>query len=392
MSAPRYLKRIRETRHFELDAVAKYAGISADRLQEFEAGAREPSFKQLQRLADAYNLPSYLLAVDAPPNLPETITDFRRTVPRPAQLSPDGMQKVWAAEQTSHFTAQLVSATEFEKPDWFDYVPKGQPTPKLARALRRYFDEWLSERRGNLGFVGSADQVFFSAFRLFTEVQGNVVRVNEAPSSDYLGFFLQPDDGVPTVFVNRKTSARKAQLFTLLHEYAHALLGLAGISDPFHSKNAVERGCNMFAAEFLAPSDTFTALVERQTRAARQDVFRFIDAVSSQSLLSKHATAIRLVETGYLSRLQLAPWLRARSLLSSKDLKQEESDATGESFGQPHAKRIGEIGYLPTYLASIAVKSQIIDAADVAAGISLSQTLQERAFSLASRRIEAAAR
>jgi hypothetical protein len=76
--------------------------------------------------------------------------------------------------------------------------------------------------------------------------------------------------------------------------------------------------------------------------------------------------------------------------MGRNDLKQEESDASGETFGQPHAKRIGELGYLATFAAKAAIDRKIIDQVDVVAGISLSRTLQEKAFSLASRRMDVA--
>jgi hypothetical protein len=61
-----------------------------------------------------------------------------------------------------------------------------------------------------------------------------------------------------------------------------------------------------------------------------------------------------------------------------------------KSFGPPHAKRVSELGYLPTYLAKLAVEQKMIDSIDVQFGLSLSSTLQEKAFSLATRRFEVA--
>src|SRR5229473_1775481 len=101
MVGSRSLRKVRETRHFDLETVAKYAGISVDRLEEFETGKREPSPRQLERLANTYGLASYLLGSDTIPNLPETVADFRRSIPRPAHLSPAGMSRIWAAEDVS---------------------------------------------------------------------------------------------------------------------------------------------------------------------------------------------------------------------------------------------------------------------------------------------------
>jgi Zn-dependent peptidase ImmA (M78 family) len=300
------------------------------------------------------------------------------------------MQRIWAAEQAASFTTQLLPAIKFKVPRWANAVPTGKPTPKTALSLRKYFDDWFARRRAGLGLSGTAEQTFFAALRIFIEAQGTLVRVNDAPAEDYLGFFLDDNQSISSIFINRRTSAPKAQLFTIVHEIAHRMLGVSGVSDPFQLNNDIERTCNKFAAEFLAPEEAFRAIVERQNRSARSDVFMFVDAVSQQSLLSKHATAIRLLETDYLNPKQLGAWTNARAAMNRRDLKQEESDASGETFGQPHAKRIGEVGYLSTFAAKLAVDMKFIDYSDVISGISLSRTLQERAFSLAARRMEVA--
>lgn len=385
------LRQVRDTRHFDLVAVARFANISPSRLEEMEKGDREPSFKQLQRLAETYGIPDYLLGSGALPNLPEPrLIDFRGRAPKPARLSPEAMQRIWSAEQAAALTAQLLIATKVEPPAWINSVPEGKPSPQTARSLRRYFDNWLEKRRLSLQLSGTTEQTFFTGLRIFLEAQGIVVRVNDAPAEDYLGFFVRDDEAQPSVFVNRRTSARKAQLFTLVHEWAHCMMGVSGVSDPFQLNNPIERECNKFAAEFLAPEEIFRAFVEPLGRSARSDVFEFVDVVARVSLLSKHASAIRLRETGYLTDEQLRLWTAARVKMSRKELKDEESDASGETFGAPHAKRIGEVGYLPTYAAKLAVDRKLIDFADVASGISISRRLQERAFALAARRMEVA--
>lgn len=390
MPSPRVLRTVRENRQFELNAVARATGISASRLQEFELGKREPSFRQMESLASTYGLPSYLLGSDAIPNLPEAPTDFRRPNPGPGHLSPDGMRRIWSAAQAGQLTQQLLGATEAPLATWADTVPKGEPSSKLAEDLRAYFDEWFAKREKAFRFTGRAEQNFFSAFRLFLEAQGTTVRVNDAPAEDYLGFYLSDDEIAPTIFINRKTSAPKAQLFTLIHEFAHRAMGLTGVSDPFKLRNQTERRCNHFAAEFLAPASAFKAIVEQQPKPVRSDAFKLVDSVSRASLLSKHASAIRLLETEYIDQKQLNGWLKFRQQLTSRDLKDEESDITGDVFGVPHAKRVGELGYLPVYLAKRALDRKLMSSVDIVKSIALSQTLQDRAFSFAQRRMDVA--
>lgn len=390
MSIARVLKHVRNNRHFEIADVAHSTGISADSLADFEEGVREPSFRQYEALAEVYGIPSYLFETEALPNLPENVTDFRRSTPKPARLSPDGMKKIWAAEHVAQATRQLLDVTKATLAKWNTKLEAENLSTKTSSEMREFFDSWRGERQQKFAFTGTNEQIFLGCLRLFIESQGTIFRVNQAPPEDFFGFYLAGKESLPTIFVNRKISSVKAQLFTAVHEYAHHIAGLSGISNPFSVKNDIERACNHFAVNFLAPQNEFSNVVERFSRQIHSDVFQLVDAVSTRTLLSKHATAIRLLETGYVSQKQLNSWLAYRAKLSGRELKNEDSEEPENNFGQIHAKLVGEIGYLPTYLAGIALREKLISSVDIVYSISLSEIVQERALSLASRRMEAA--
>lgn len=392
MSLSRVLRTVRETRHLDLEDVATFTHISPGRLHEFESGVREPSFRQIERLAEVYGVASYLLTAGTLPNLPETLPDFRRQVPGPSHLSAKGIRKIWFAEQVAAFTHQLIRPVQFSRPSWSNDLPR-ETSARGARELRRYFDEWLTKRRGRLGLSGAPEQQFLLAFRLFAEALGVVFNVNTAPPSDFAGFYIKPADGTPLAFINRSIKSRKAQLFTALHEYAHHLSGMVGVSNPYVVRNSIERTCNQFAAEFLAPMSMVEALVRDQSRHARADINALIRVVSDYTLLSRHASAIRLAEAELISQGQLATWVRAHRRAGDDevdDIADDSTETDEANWAAPHAKRVGELGYLPVYLTALAIDRKIIDTIDVQAGISLSETLQARAFSLASRRMAAA--
>lgn len=389
----RALKSVREQRGFEIAEVAAFAAISPDRLDSFEKGERDPSRKQLEKLASTYGVPLYSLFGDAIPNLPPLPQDFRKPNPTEASLSPSGVKTLLASERISEFAKQLAVQLDYSPASLVSLSRTKRPTfAKLASELRATFDAWLAPRTKDFAFSGTSEQRFMSAFRLFFEVQGGVLNVNVAPTDDYMGFFVEPDAGLPTIFVNRVVSSKKAQLFTLAHEYAHSLNGQDGISNPFRPRNAIERSCNVFAAEFLAPMASFTNVVERLTKTQRSDVSSFINAAASNTLLSKHAAAIRLVEADFITQAQLQSWRKIFSANPRSEKDEEKEQAPDSAGGQPHAKRLGELGHLPVYLAKQAVEQHIIDSFDVADSLGLSLSLQPKAFSLAERRFEIALR
>ena len=390
ISHRRALRAVREQRGLDIAKVASFTTISPDRLQQFEEGEREPSRKQMEKLADTYGVPLYSLFNDAIPNLPPLPQDFRKSDPSPASLTPRGVKTLLSSERISHFTQQLALELNYEPANLAPGVHSARTSRERATELRTAFDLWLKPREAALNFSGPPEQRFMSAFRLFFEVQGGVLNVNDAPSDDYMGFFLKPDAGLPTIFVNRSISSKKAQLFTLAHEYSHALLGADGISNPFTLRNSVERTCNMFAAEFLAPMNVFSRIVEALPRSIRVETTDFVDAVASRTILSKHATGIRLLEGDYITQQQFDEWRRVFTANPRFEKKEEKEASESSVGGVPHAKRLAELGHLPVVLAKRAIDARLIDSFDVVEGIGLSLTLQERAYSLATRRFEAA--
>lgn len=381
------LKRVRELRNLEVGEVAASTGMSERSLADFEDDRRNPSYAQLENLAEVYGVAPYTLNHSDVPNLPELLADFRTSNARPARLSPSGLKRLWAAETRSQFARQLGSDVKLGSPDWLSNVPQGSLDANHARDLRSFFQEWFTERRDELDFVGSEEQIFMQCFRLFMEVQGLVVNINDAEPEDYLGFYVRPDEGFPLAFVNRKISSKKAQLFTLLHETCHHFENIEGVSNPFIVRNAAERRCNRFAAEFLAPQREFAKLASERQQGS--DLLGYVNDVSQKSLLSRQATAIRLFEEKYITEQQLGTCQRTFASQPKREKEEEKAEIKG---GQQHAKRIGELGYLPVYLAAIAVDRKLVDSVDVRQGLALAEPTQPKAFDLAKRRVDVALR
>ncbi|MBO1567257.1 ImmA/IrrE family metallo-endopeptidase [Yersinia pseudotuberculosis] len=74
--------------------------------------------------------------------------------------------------------------------------------------------------------------------------------------NDFRGFCIA-DKYSPAIFINNN-DAKSAQLFTLIHELAHLMLGESAISDISHDANTKEEAlCNAVAAEYLVPEAIF---------------------------------------------------------------------------------------------------------------------------------------
>lgn len=383
------LKNVREQRRFDLADVASYTKISATSLSRFEAGEADPSTAQLRKLADAYGVKLYQLAAQAFPNLPSSPTDFRRSDPTPSKLRPAGFKRIIIAEKIANFSKQVAEAIEYKSAQWKNNYFKKSDTTSLAASIRSEFDAWCDNKIEKLEFNGLREAKIFGALRIFMETKGIIVQNNTAPSDEFMGFYLKGENNkFGITFVNREISSKKAQLFTLAHELAHALFNAPGISNPFIVKNNVERSCNKFAAEFLAPESEFRSIIEKASKPSRRSVDELVLYASNNTLLSRQASAMRLHETGYINSESLRIWFT--KFARAPKLEKNEDVQEFQAYGVGHVKRVGEIGYLPVYLSALAFDKGFLDSLDIRHGIGLAESQQEKALRLAQRRFELA--
>lgn len=388
---PDNLKTARSERKLDVNEVAEFTAISARRLELFETGKVIPTFKQLEKLGELYNVPFYAFYSEDRPNIESVPPDFRKRTPVSADLTPRGLVRIWQVEKVAEFTHQLLIALGQSAPKRTQRQKSYDLTDDLAFDLRAEFDDWLGRHRSKLKLTGTASETTFKYLRLFMETRGALTAYNHAPEEDYLGFYKEFVRGTKSVFVNRAVSNEKAQLFTLAHEFAHFVSGTEGISNPFVSTNRTEKLSNRFAAAFLAPDPLVLRIVNQTTRADRSDPQTLIRLVSAQSLLSFQAAAIRLRELQVLQAHQVRPVFRSYKLGSylpegeAKPKKKQKGGGRAAAVG----RKVSETGVFATYVASIAVSQKIIDPIDVERGLNISEKLQPDVFKMAAKRFEA---
>jgi Zn-dependent peptidase ImmA (M78 family) len=164
---------------------------------------------------------------------------------------------------------------------------------------------------------------------------------------EFRGFCLI-DDIAPALFVNGKDS-KAAQMFTLLHEIGHILLGMSALDRPdldVRDGHDVERWCNAVAAHVLVPLPDLRA---------RFDPDQPIEA--SLEVLTDRYRASGLVVLSQLLDLGLLNWERyvlerdAERARSLEALAARDSDGGNYYATAPHM-------ISPTFLAAVAHETQ----------------------------------
>jgi Zn-dependent peptidase ImmA (M78 family)/transcriptional regulator with XRE-family HTH domain len=302
---PEVLSWARTTSGWSIEAVAKRLGRKTEDVENWEDGSAAPTYAQLERLAyEVYKRPLALFFFPAPPEEPSPQEAFRAL---PDTLLNDlPSDTMFALREAQAYLASINDLTEGQNPS---------PTPIFrdvgASMNEQHPAQLAREARQFLG-VGIEDQlswrstdVAFSHWRAAIEAAGVFVFSRPFKQREIVGFSLL-DSKFPLIVVSN-SHARSRQIFTLFHELAHVLVGVNDLTyeealDPPQSSNgywAIERYCNAFAGEFLAPWGFL------EERAAEEGLSTsFIEKHAHLLAVSREVIARRLLDHGRLSHEQ----------------------------------------------------------------------------------------
>lgn len=258
---PELLKWARERSALEIEDLSS----RFPRLSEWEAGAAQPTLKQLEAFASATHTALGLLLLPEPPHESVPIPDFRtvgdQAVRRP---SPDLLDTIFLCQQRQEWYRDYALSNGEDPLGFVGSLDTSTAVLVAAAAMQDALAFGIDQRHRfaswSAALSGLADQA---------EATGVLVMVNGVVGSnthrvldpqEFRGFALV--DGIaPVVFVNG-ADTKAAQIFTLAHELAHVWLGQSALSSPNLAaapSNDVERWCNQVAAEFLVPLQAIRA-------------------------------------------------------------------------------------------------------------------------------------
>ncbi len=211
----------------------------------------------------------------------------------------------------------------------------------------------------------------FRHWRALIEQLGIAVYLQKFPTVDCRGWSISEDDSPPAIIINKQDLSQNAQIFTLIHEYAHLLIRRPGISD-LRSDNPIEAFCNRFASAFLMPVDALRMLLpDWPSEPIRWDMTTITDTAAHLKV-SARALAIRLEE------LRKAP----RNFNLRFNFRPRERPQRPDGHPNPVVVRLSEIGGRFTQSVIGALDREVIDSvhASQALGISSNNIPKARAY------------
>ena len=227
---------------------------------------RQPTLKQLEKLAKLTHTPLGYLFLPEPPGERLPVPDYR-TVPdtaRGGRPSPDLLDTLYTMQRRQEWLRESLVENDVEPLAFVASASLADEPDVVGREMRRALG-----LDGGWATKVSSWQVAVSELRREIEQLGVMAVINGVVGNntsrrlsveEFRGFALT-DPYAPLIFVNG-ADAKSAQMFTLAHELAHIWLGSEGVSgfDCLHPGGTeVEDWCNRTAAEFLAPTEEIRA-------------------------------------------------------------------------------------------------------------------------------------
>lgn len=332
---PEVLKWLRESSGWTFEDVSKRLKTNVEAVKEFELGTKRPTLRQLKELSLAFNRPLAAFLLSKPKEEKPLPKDYRMLPNKRGVFDKKTMLAIRKARSLQSISKELSSNIKYET------------KPKIERAKITDNPEVISRKyREMFGLTEERQRKFRDAYQLFNYLRDTLEDMNilifqiSMPVEDARGFSLSDD--LPAIIVVNTKDSIEARLFSLVHEFAHVMLGETVIDCPELSiiiKDNTEKWCDEFASSFLLPKEAAKRLFE--TEKIKLTDTETLNALSRRYKLSKAMLLFNMLKLNYLSKTKY------EEVLERYKPKQVKVERKGEKKGGgiPSEKRcISEVG------------------------------------------------
>ena len=307
---PSVIRWARESMGMSIEDVAHKLKRSSEEVRawESEGSASSPTYAQLESLAyKVFKRPLAIFFLPAPPDEIQPTREFRTL--------PDADLQTLNAD--TYVQVRKAHAYQITLKEVFDGRNPGERSivRDVALDMQLSVETQASSVRKALG-ISLEDQLGWKtdehALKRWREaVEAHGVFVFKAPfkQKDISGFCLLDAD-FPLIYLNNGTTKTR-QIFSLLHELAHLLLNVSGISKFEQSymsrlpvaERRIEQFCNKVAAEILIPSDDFGQQIAGLPSDAESMQDHLYANLANRYGVSREAILRRLLDLGRVSQV-----------------------------------------------------------------------------------------
>ena len=329
----------RERSELSVDELSQKLRVSREKILQWEEGKKPISMGHAERLAKLALIPFGVLFADNVPDINLPIPDFRtRGAEYIAEPSPELMETINDAKEKQEWYRDYL-LSEGHKP--LSYVGKEslKTSPEaMAKKILRILGLSSNWRHGSWQKVLSLLINKAEDAGIIVLLNGIVKTNTHRPLDvgEFRGFVLS-DEIAPLVFINGQ-DAKSAQMFTLIHEIAHILLGQSALVDaemnPSTKANRLERFCNQVSANFLTPKQDFMKFWK-----SSKSIDENLDYVSRYFKVSRLVCISRAFQLNYID------WPTRQRLWEKEidEMKSRKKKSDGGNFHESQKFRTGRL-------------------------------------------------
>ena len=293
---PEVLKWLRESSGCKIDEVSKNLGITSEAILDFETGKKFPTLTQLRNLSKLYKRPLASFFLSEPKEEKPLPKDYRFLPNRANVFDKKTILAIRRSRRLQGLGKELSMNIRYETVTKAKKAALTDNPELVAAEYRRLFALDFEKQRK---FQDSYK--LFAYLRDVLEDSNVLVFQFSMPIEDARGFALADD--LPSIIVINSKDSIEARLFTLMHEFAHILLGETVIDIPDESlanRDNIERWCNGFSASFLLPKQSVEELFKEYH--GRLTETETLNSLSRKYKVSKAVLLVKMMELDYISR------------------------------------------------------------------------------------------
>ena len=230
------------------------------KLAEWLSGEKLPTMKQLQDFAKRFHTPLGYLFLENAPIEDMPIPMFRGAMGKSDAFDLEVYDTILNIQFRQGWLEEYLEENEIDGCPFVGSITLKTPIYETVSTLRYYLDlntRWAFEVNDYSPAVNVLTQRIENCgvFVVFNGVVGNNTH-RPIEVSECRGFALM-NNIAPFIFINSRDS-KSAQLFTLIHEVTHIMLGVSAghAGENAHQESnhdEIEHYCDCVAAEFLIP-------------------------------------------------------------------------------------------------------------------------------------------
>jgi len=281
------IKWAREYYNMSIDSAASAIGVDVYKYSNWENGKEFPTYAKLKKISSVFNRPSAVFFFPKPPALQSIKGDLRTLSDYVINaLSKDVIMQFEKARVYQINLRELYGEKE-------SFLSNRNLFPSEIYQLCSYVRKIIDFPLGSQKAIKSNKDVF-EIFRERFYKLGIYVFKDSFRDNGISGLCIN-DDMYPIIIINNSMPFTR-QNFTLFHELYHLITDTSGaeiIRDDFYVYlNDIQRGrekaCDIFANEFLVPSDDFKIELKKQDiNEKRIEELALLYSVSKEVIMYK---------------------------------------------------------------------------------------------------------